>query len=399
MLLLKALKNRSIFRLWLGQVGSSIGDEVFRVAFVWMSVELIGAHTGYLVSLQHVAFLIFGIFGAKWVDRLNLLDCMIWVDLFRAVVTLIPVFLYCFHLKSFSALVVSSVLLAGLGAFFTPALHSVLPQVTRNPSDLKAANGLMSTTFRLARVLGPALIGLLSGFISMIHFFTLNALSFFASAYSVYQVKKEVTLTEHKEPIKNEPILENLRSSFQILKTKPVAFKAILFHAFSIGAWYMIYGLGIALLVHEISPHEVKTFGMVMGAYGIGNTVSAIYFGNHERKRTEFLVYAGFVWVGISYCMLALSHTLPLLMFFSAILAFGGPMNNLPLTDMIQKEFQGKSVLKIFRLDLILETLGALIFTLISPLLFQHFEIRSVMLAFGLLIAGIALFFVLQAED
>lgn len=84
MLLIKALKDRAVSRLWFGQLGSSIGDEIYRVAFIWIAVDLIGSETGYLASLQVFAILVFGVFGGKWADRWSAYRTMIWIDLSRA---------------------------------------------------------------------------------------------------------------------------------------------------------------------------------------------------------------------------------------------------------------------------------------------------------------------------
>ena len=250
--MLKALKNRAVSRLWLGQVGSSIGDEVYRVAFIWLAVDFIGADTGYLASLQLVAVLAFGIFGGKWADRWSPYRTMIGVDLARAVITLTPVILFYLHRPSFAALVVSSIALSGLGAFFEPASQSVLPVAAEDVQTLKAANGLMSTTVRLARVMGPALIGALSAFVQTIHFFTLNALSYLFSTLCVFSIRKFISVGTIPPRAENTKLLTSFIDSVKLLKTKPVVHRTLYPKTISGGAWGLVYSLGIALLIHEV---------------------------------------------------------------------------------------------------------------------------------------------------
>jgi DHA3 family macrolide efflux protein-like MFS transporter len=386
MLLLKALRNRAVFLLWLGQLGSSIGDEIYRMAFIWLSVSFIGADTGYLSALQFLAILGFGIFGSKWADRLSPYRTMIGVDLIRAVITLTPVVLYYLHRPSFVALVISAVFLSGLGAFFEPALQTILPIAAKDPVTLKAANGLMSTTTRLARVAGPALIGLLSAFVATIHFFTLNAFSYLISTFSLFAIRKNIThaiVLPHSE---NEHVFSDFLHSLKLLKTKRAVWNTLFAKTITGGAWSLIYGLGMALLVHEISPGNVKAFGLVMGFYGIGNVVGALVLANLERKNPEQKVYLGLTWLGVCFVLVSISKSFPLLLLMTTITAIGGPLNDISFTDLVQSEFKIHDLHKIFRLRLMFETFFSLVFAAVSPLLFHQFPIRSVICGAGVFI-------------
>jgi DHA3 family macrolide efflux protein-like MFS transporter len=386
MLMLKALKNRAISRLWLGQVGSAIGDEIYRVAFIWLAVGLIGENTGYLAALQLVAVLVFGVFGGKWADRWSPYRTMIGVDLFRAVITLTPVFLFFIHRPSFTALVVSSVILSGLGAFFEPALQAARPIAARDAQTLKAANGLMSTTLRLARVMGPAIIGLLSVFMQTIHFFTLNALSYVFSTYCVFSIRSLIPSAAIPKPEKEAHVLTNFISSMKVLNSKPSVKRLLMTKSLMGATWGVVYGLGIALVVHDIDANNVKAFGLVMGAYGIGNIVAAIWIGNTERKNPERILYLGLIWLGAGFAMIGLVKSFPLLLLAAALTAIGGPLNDLPFTDIVQLEFHLKDLPKIFRLRMIIETLFSLILTLLSPLLFKTFSVRPVIIGCGVFV-------------
>lgn len=393
MLMFRALSKKSIFNLWSGQVFSSIGDEIYKVAFVWLSVEMIGSNTGYLASLQLVALLLFGILGGKWSDRWNPYKTMINTDLLRAFITLIPVFFYLNGTPSFTALVLSSVLIAGLGAFFEPAIQTSLPGLCEDPSLLKGANGLLSTTMRLARVMGPAIIGMLSGVIATIHFFSLNALSFLISAFSIFSIRKSFPTHSTEHLPENEHILKSFVDSWKTLKQNRALFDVVMAKTITGGAWGLAYGLGIALLIHEISPKDVTAFGLVMSAYGVGNILSALIVGNMERKNPVMLVYLGLAWLGVGFIGMAVSSSFPLILFFSAFTAIGGPLNDLPCTDMIQLQIPLKDMPKIFRLKMTLDTLAAFIFMLASPILFQLFPIRSVLLGCGILMLWIGVFY------
>jgi len=383
LLLLKAFKNRVVFRLWLGQLGSSIGDEIYRMAFIWLSVGFIGADTGYLAALQLFAVLLFGIFGGKWADRSNPYRTMIGVDGLRALITLIPVVFFYLRHGSFIALIVSTVFLSGLGAFFEPALQSVLPRSTKDLPTLRAANGLMSTTIRFARVFAPIIVGTLSAFIATIHFFTLNSLSYLISTLSIFSVRKEISFVPPVIHAENEHVLANFFQSLKLLSTKPSVQKTLFAKTLTGGAWSLVYGLGLALLVHEMDQTNVKAFGMVMGAYGFGNIIGAMAIANFERKNPRLMVFQGLTWLGIGFIGIALTHSFALMLVVTAITAVGGPMNDVPFTDLIQMEFDAHELTKIVRIRMMSETFFALVFMAVSPLLFHFFAIRTVIIGAG----------------
>jgi len=387
MLLFRALNNKTVLRLWLGQLGSAIGDEIYKIAFVWIAVGMIGSNTGYLASIQLLAVLLFGILGGRWSDRWNPYKTMMGVDLFRAFITLTPVICFYFHRPSFHVLVLSSVLIAGLGAFFEPAIQTSLPLLCEDRQTLKGATGLMATTFRLARVMGPAVIGLLSGLVATIHFFSINALSFLFSAYSVFTIHKKFPAHSSKN-IEKEPILSNFINSIRVLKKNKPLYDIVIAKTMTGGAWGLVYGLGIALLIHEVSPTDVKAFGFMMSAYGVGNVIAVLLVGNMQRKNPERMTYFGLLWLGLGFIGIAASRSFPLMLFFSAFTAIGGPLNDLPATDIIQNEIPMKDMAKVFRLKMTLDNLAALIFMLISPLLFQHFSIRTVIFWCGFLVVA-----------
>lgn len=192
MFVLKPLKHRSIALLWSGQVLSSIGDETYRVAVVWLAVGLVGADAGYLAAVQAASVLIFGLLGGIWADHWDQRRTMIWVDLLRGLIVLAPPIIASVMPLSIWTLFVVVVTVSSLSALFDPALQAVLPQLAGNKDQLQATNALLQTTRRLAFIAGPGLVGVLQRFIPVVHFFTLDAISFALSASSIAALHREL---------------------------------------------------------------------------------------------------------------------------------------------------------------------------------------------------------------
>ena len=64
----------------------------------------------------------------------------------------------------------------------------------RRPRLLPAANGLLDATGRIARLLGPGLVALLVSAVPVIHFLTLDAVTFLASAAALLLIRQAAAI-------------------------------------------------------------------------------------------------------------------------------------------------------------------------------------------------------------
>ena len=186
---------------WSGQALSAIGDEIYRVALIWFAVTLIGPDTGYLAAGQCAALLALSLVGGKWADHWDHHKTMIRVDTLRGLIVLLPVIFLPFLAHPFRCFGSWRLPSRVWAHFSIPRFRPLFLRFHRTWKPCKRRPGLWAgTTLRLARVVGPGIIGLLTPFVSTLHFFTLDAVSFFASALSIialYRTGKSVN-TGHK---------------------------------------------------------------------------------------------------------------------------------------------------------------------------------------------------------
>ncbi len=380
--MIKALKQPQILRLWFGQAFSSIGDEIYRVGLIWLAVGLMGPDTGYLAAGQTASLMLLSFIGGKWADRWNPRRTMMCVDFIRALIVLTPVVVSFFMPTPLVLLWVMAFTLAGLSAFFDPATQGLIPILAGNTELMQSTNGLMSTTIRMARMIGPAIVGLLSAFIPMIHFFTIDAVTFCVSAYCVYSLKKYLPPMDYSKMPKSN-FKTAVLSGFHLARSVPGMSYVFFSKAVTAGCWNLVIAIGFPLLVHEMSGNDPRYFGLVMASYGVGNFIGALYFGNMERKRLWELYFYGLLFLGIGFILIGLAPDVEWIILASAFAGFFGPMNDLAFIDMLQKKFKVQDLTKMFRLRLASESTMTLFFTLISPWLIRTTSIRTSILIGG----------------
>jgi hypothetical protein len=378
------LKIKSLRQLWLGQFTSNVGDEIYKVAFTWLAVQTVGASTGFIHSSQLVVVFLVSLFGGRMLDHVSPFSAMIRVDLWRALIVMIPVGLFYLKLPTFGTLIMCSLFIGALGSFFDPSFHALLPMIAGDRKTLKGANGLMSTTFRLARVVGPMIVGGLSGIIAPIHFFTLDALTYLYSAWSVNQVRIQTgNRVMFAQELRTDSWFQALKAMWIRVRSEKRFFRILIAKGLSSGPWVVAYSLALPLLIDNEYPGDVTRFGLLMTSYGVGNILAALWVGSSERKNPERMVSLGLLWLGFGFFALAYVHSFVGMMVIAAITAVAGPLNDTPFHDLIQNHFQGREVAKLHRLRMAIDIGIQLAFTLIAPVCFRMSSPRTVLYGCG----------------
>src|SRR5258708_5601024 len=174
----RPLTDRAVLTVWSGLCTSAVGEDLFRVASVWLAVEVAGNMAGLGTRVQCGAMLIARPFRGGAVDPWRPGPAMVGFRLGGAAFCLLPVVGFYISGLSIPLLIIASVGLASLRMAFSPALQSTIPTLVRDRGGQQAINGLFDATYRIARLVGPMVAALLHLFMPVIHFLTAPALGF-----------------------------------------------------------------------------------------------------------------------------------------------------------------------------------------------------------------------------
>jgi MFS family permease len=171
------LKNVRFVQLWVGQGISFVGDAVSMVALVVLVVQITGSGSavgGALIArlLPTLASPLAGVLA----DRLDRRIVLIASDIARAVLVLGMVFT-----RDLIFLYALAFLMGLARTFFNPTIRAAFPSVV-GEGDLTRANALISGTFSVSIMAGPALGGLLVASSGVNAAFLLDAITYLVSA-------------------------------------------------------------------------------------------------------------------------------------------------------------------------------------------------------------------------
>ena len=371
----KVLQNRDLAILWLSQVFSAIGDQLYSLAVIWIAVQQAGAGAGLVAAAGTTAGLVLRLLGGVYADRWNRRTTMIVVDLLRACAVLtLPIAAQFMPLTLWHLAVVAAIV-GGLGALFDPALQASLPTLVNGPRSLQTTNSLMDMTQRLARALGPGFSGILVSLLPMHHFFSIDAVSFVVSAVAVLSLGRSFSGQITRQAEEHHGlfgIATEIRQAIKLVRAhRPLAWSfGILF--VSILLWSIQFTVGIPLLIKQELKASVSFYGLVVAAYGIGNVISSLVVGSLHIQRRMLVLCVGKVVMATGFLIIALAPNPVLTLLGAALAAVGGPMGDIMILTMMQTDIPEEHLGKVYSLSMFSSGLGATFGLILAPLFFQY---------------------------
>jgi MFS family permease len=109
-------------------------------------------------------------------------------------------------------------------------------------------------------------------------------------------------------------------------------------------------------------------------------------------RRYALMIFCGNMMLGLGFLVMVAARSLPLAMLGSALAAIGGPMEDIPISTMMQTNLPANQLGKVFSLRMILGSVGASVGYLIAIPLFDSLGvITTIVVSAGVLIlVGIA---------
>ncbi|MCC7281678.1 MAG: MFS transporter, partial [Acetobacteraceae bacterium] len=283
--LLRPLGRRPLALLWAGLAASAVGDELFRVVLGYVAVQALGAAAGYLAVAQAAAMLATLLLAGRWLDRAAPLRVMLGADLARAAALALLVAAWLVAGAAPGWALFAAIAALGVGAAaFRPAMQAALPVLAEDRAMLPAANALMDTTERIARLVGPGLLVLAAALLPEVHFVTLDGATFLLSALAIVLIARSRHVPA--APRLTEGVMAAAWRGVRAVRGHPLLRTMLAIGGLQNGVWMGCYFLAVPLhLERQFGSGGLAAFGIVVACYGIGNLGGTLVFGNLALPR------------------------------------------------------------------------------------------------------------------
>ena len=177
-----SLKVRNYRLFFFSQLISLTGTWMQTTAQSWLVLELTGKATagsalGLMIALQFLPMLLFGMWGGVIADRLDKRRTLIWTQSSAAVLAVVLWLIVLTGVTQLWMIYVLAFMLGVVTVFDNPTRQAFVIEMV-GPDDVANAVGLNSAVFNGARLVGPAVAGVLIHAIGISPSFLLNAVSF-----------------------------------------------------------------------------------------------------------------------------------------------------------------------------------------------------------------------------
>jgi len=284
----RSLRNPN-YRIWAGgSLVSNIGTWVQRTAQDWLVLTQLTHHNatslGVVMALQfgpHILLLPFTGSAADRFDRRRILvltqSAMFLLALALGLLTLFGV-VALWHVYVFA------LLLGCVTAFDAPASQTFVSELVGD-RDLSNAVALNSTSFNAARMVGPAIAGMLLASVGTGWAFMVNAGSYLAVLASLWRLRTDRLHASARAAPKSQGFVEGLR----YVRQRP-DLRAIFWMLFLIGTFGLNFTIFISTMAVSVFHAGAGRYGMLMSIMAVGTISGSLLAARRQQPRIEILL-------------------------------------------------------------------------------------------------------------
>lgn len=282
------------FRLWIaGNLVASTGTWMQRIAQDWLVLQVLtdggGFQVGLVTALQFLPLLILSPWTGVLADRVNRRHLLQVTQLITGLLGL-----------GLGIIVVTNVaeiwmvylfaLIGGISsAFDTPARQAFVSELVETPS-LPNAVGLSSAAFNTARLIGPAVSGILIEWVGMGPVFFINAALFVFPVLTLGLMRKDKLVIPPRIPAGKGQI----REGFRYVKNRPDILLIMVIMG-AVSAFGLNFQMTSAMMATEVFNKSAGEYGLLGSFMAIGSLAGALLAARRAHPRLRMIVIAAFL--------------------------------------------------------------------------------------------------------
>ena len=286
-----ALRTRN-YRLWAsGQIVSLVGTWMQRVAQDWLVLTLSGGNglaVGIVMALQFGPTLVLSVWGGVLADRYDKRTLLMITQAFAAVCGLALGLLDVGNVVELWHVYVIAFILGCSSAIDARVRQSFTIEMV-GQEKLSNAIALNSMTFNMARIIGPAISGVLITVIGTGWVFLINAASFTAVFAALLAMRvKDLFEVERAPRAKGQ-----VRAGFAYVLSRP-DLRVLLATVFMVATFGLNFPLALAVLARNTFGSGAATYGLLSTALAVG-TLAGATLAARRAKAPRLRLFLGAV--------------------------------------------------------------------------------------------------------
>src|SRR4051794_1915527 len=260
------LRERPFALLFGGQLASTLGDALFRVAlpFAALSLHASAAELGLVLAAQHVPFAFLSLVGGAWADRVERRGLMIACDLVRVGTQATAATLLITGAAELWQIGALAVVYGVADAFFGPAMVGLVPAAA-GVERTQEANAMLHVAMNVTGLVGAPLGGALVAAFGAGQAIAVDAATFVVSAAFLVRMPA----LRGARDVAPEATLRAIAPGWRAVRERPwvARFLPVLL-VYHVAVLPCVFVLGPLIAERELDG--AASYGIILGAFGAG---------------------------------------------------------------------------------------------------------------------------------
>jgi MFS family permease len=326
----RAFRNRNYALFFSGQSVSQIGTWMQRTAVTWVIYSL--THSAFMLGLaifaqQFPSFLL-SLPGGVVSDRYSRHKILLITQTASMIQAILLAALILTHHYVIWEIMALGAVLGIINAFDVPARQPMVHEMVDDKEDIANALALNSGMVNIARLVGPALSGIVLQAYGAGICFSLNALSFLAVIGSLLLMK----LPKFNPPTIKKKVIHELAEGLQYLKQTPAISMLILLLTV-LSLLVLPYDTVIPIFAKVVFKGTAATYGYISSFMGMGAILGSLFFASLKKgTNLRVIVLISTAILGVGLIIFSQISYFALAMPFAVLTGFGSLM---PMTACI----------------------------------------------------------------
>src|ERR1700687_2091777 len=324
----RGLKGFEVLRIlnyrlcWLGQWISLIGTWMQSVTQAWLLTRLTNSPLalGILGAASSAPLLLWVLLGGLVSDRANRRSVIMVTQALSLVQALVLAILTLTHRVQPWHIIALAALLGAINAFDIPARQAYIVELV-GPSHLPNAIALNSTGFNVARVVGPAIGGLLVAAVGEGTCFLINAVRYIAVLWGVWLIPASLGVRQHAHGRERGALGAGVR--YAMARPDLVAILALIGVISAIGIPYRTF---LPVMARNVLGVGAWRYGLLMAAAGVGAGIGGFVLAGLRLRPERYrqILPLALIWFSCALGAFALSRNYTLSLGLLALVGIGG---------------------------------------------------------------------------
>lgn len=286
-----ALGHRDYRLFWTGQCISLIGTWMQTVGQAWLVYQLTDSSflLGLIGTLQFLPMMLFCLPIGAIIDRHSKKKILFWVQFVMMINAMVLAFMVWTGKATYGSIAVQAFILGVMNSIDMPVRQSFMAELA-SKQHLMNAIALNSTIFNAARVIGPAVAGLVFSYFGSTICFLLNGISFVPVLLNISRIGCEGRPIEGKN--KGRILTEVFEGLVYIVKNPTISTTMMLVALCN--TLVMNFNVMVPVMAKTVLQGDSKSYGFLMTALGLGAFTGALSLAvnSHRGLRTRLLMGA-----------------------------------------------------------------------------------------------------------